>query len=194
MPAIQDHDVFADCLDVGQEVARQDDVTARRARDRAHQVEHFRPASRVQAGGGLIEDVQLRVVNHRLGELHLLLHACRVFGDFAVAFFFDPDELQHVVRATDRAVGVEPAHAAHEGDEPDARHVRDQTIMLGHVADALAQRHAVEDVAAEDPRSPRGGRGYRSSSERSQPFGPAAGRLCEPIPVPAPLPIDRRYG
>src|SRR5207253_6893121 len=57
----------------------------------------------------------------------------------------------------DRAVGVEPAHAAHEGDEADARHIRDQAIMLGHVADALAQRHAVEDVPAEDLRGSRGG-------------------------------------
>src|SRR5438093_12116052 len=61
------------------------------------------------------------------------------------------------MRAADRTFRVEPAHAAHEGDEADARHIRDQAIMLGHVADALAQRHAVEDVAAEDLRGSRGG-------------------------------------
>ena len=157
MSAVEDHNVFADCLDVGQEVARQDDVTTWGTRDRAHQVEHFRPAPRVQTRRGLIEDVQLRVVHHGLSELHLLLHARRVLRDLAVALFLDPDELQHVMRAADRTVRVEPAHAAHEGDEADARHIRDQAIMLGHVADALAQRHAVEDVAAEDLRGSRGG-------------------------------------
>src|SRR5436309_10665147 len=57
MAAVQDHDVLADRLDVWEEVARQEHVAARGLCDRPDEVEHLRPAARVQAGRWLVEDV-----------------------------------------------------------------------------------------------------------------------------------------
>src|SRR5207247_7320375 len=60
------------------------------------------------------------------------------------------------VSATDRRVGVKPAHPAHEGHESYAGHVRNEAIVLGHVADALADRDAFRDIVTQNFRGSRG--------------------------------------
>ena len=155
--AIQDDDVLADRLDVGEEVARQNHVAARGLGNRPHEVEHLLAAARVQSRRRLVEDVQLRVVDHCLGELDLLLHARRVLRDLAVPLLIDADELQDVVRAAHRRVSIEAADPPHVRDEPDPGHVRDEAVVLRHVPDPLPHRDAVLDVPPEDLRRPRRG-------------------------------------
>ncbi len=156
VPAVQNDDVLADRLDIREEVARQKQIATGRVRDLPDEVEHLRPTPRVEARRGLVEDVQLRVVDHRLRELHFLFHARRVFRDLAVPLLVDPHELEHVVGAAHRGVPVEPADASHVRNQTDARHVRDQAIVLGHVADPLPHGEAIPDIEAEDLRGARG--------------------------------------
>ena len=55
-------------------------------------------------------------------------------------------------------VRVEAAHPSHVRDETDAREVRDETVVLRHVADALADgKGARADVKAQDPAGARCG-------------------------------------
>jgi len=166
MAAVEDHHVLADRLDVREEVARQEHVAAGRLCDRPHEVEHLRPAARVQAGRGLVEDVQLRVVDHRLRELDLLFHAGRVLRDLSVPFLLDADELKDVVGTAHRGVPVQSADPPHVRDESDPGHVGDQAVVLRHVPDPLPYRHAVPDVASEDLRGP--GRGLQQTEEEPE--------------------------
>src|SRR2546429_532170 len=110
--------------------------------------------SRVQSGRGLIEDVELRVVDHRLRELDLLLHAGRVLRDLPVPFFLDADELKDIVGTAHRGVPVQSADPTHVRDEADPGHVRDEAVVLRHVPDPLPYRPAVPDVASDDLRGP----------------------------------------
>jgi len=153
--SVQDDDVPADRLHVREEVAREDHVPPGGTGDRPEEVEHLGPSPRVQPRRRLVEDVERGIVDHRLGQFDLLLHARGVLRDLAVPFLLDADELQDVVGAAHRGVRVEAADPAQVGHEADPRHVGKEALVLGHVADPLPHGDALLDVVAEDLRPPR---------------------------------------
>ena len=112
--------------------------------------EHLVAAGRVEAVGRLVEEDQLRVVDEGLGELDPLPHAGGVAADRPVALLVQPDVAQRVGGALARGGGRQPGHAGHVDDELGGGDVGRQAVVLGHVADQLADLHATRgDVEAE---------------------------------------------
>jgi hypothetical protein len=72
-PGAKDADMVGDALDVGQDVAGENDGAA--AAHPGDQREHFGPPGRVQGRGGLVEDQQLRVTHQGAGQPEPLGHA-----------------------------------------------------------------------------------------------------------------------
>ena len=105
------------------------------APDPLHQPEHLVTGRGVEAVGGLVEQHQPGVVDERLGELGLLLHAGGVAAHRPVALLGEPDVAQHLGGPL---AGGHPGQARHHrqvDDEVARAHVRRQAVVLGQVAD-----------------------------------------------------------
>ena len=72
--AVDDRDRGAQLLQLGQDVAADDDGLAQRAQ-LAEQLAQLDPGARVQAGGRLVEQQHGRVVDERMRKAETLLHA-----------------------------------------------------------------------------------------------------------------------
>ena len=78
---VEDDDVVARVLDVGQQVRRQDEVESLVVGDVANELEHLVAPLRVHAVGRLVEKQQIRIVHERLRQLDALLHAGGILVD-----------------------------------------------------------------------------------------------------------------
>ena len=155
---VDGHQVVAHALDLAEQVAGHDDGDAELRAGALDELEHLVPAGRVKAVGGLVEQEQAWVLDERLGQLDALLHARRVAAHGPVALLEQAHVPQHVGGALPRRGTRQARHARHVVDEVGGRDVGRQAVVLGHVADALPDGHAVAShVQVEDPcRSPRG--------------------------------------
>ena len=147
----QDHDVVADELDVGQEVAGEEQAHAFLVGEAAGHGEQFVAALGVHAVGRLVEDEEPGVVDDGGGELQALLHAGGIGFGLAVAGLAEADVVEHFVGALHGVAGAHAAQLAGVGDEVDAGEAGEEAFVLGDEADGLADVEAVlEDVEAED--------------------------------------------
>ncbi len=135
LAAIDDRDAGAQLLELGQDVAADEDRLAQRAQF-AEQLAKLDPCPRVEAGGGLVEEQDLGVVDERVRQAEPLLHAARQRLDVLVALVAEVDELEEVadhassagrrdaVAASEEVevlpdlhVVVDPEHVRHEPDD-----------------------------------------------------------------------------
>ena len=98
------------------------------------------PAGRVEAGGRLVEEQDLGLVDERRGEVEPALHAAGVALDHPVGGVLELDQLQQLARARS---------AAPSALEPEQPPVQDQQLAAGlaRVEAGLLQRDA--DPAAD---------------------------------------------
>ena len=143
----------AEVLDLGEDVARQQHggAVAEQGRDLAS--EH-RLHERVEARGGLVEDVEVGGRRERGDERDLLPVALRVGA--ALLRRVELEDLDEVLAA--RGVGVLVGRAAAQAREQvdglAAREIRPEADIAGHVRDAPVQLDGVAPrVAAEDGRA-----------------------------------------
>ena len=136
--AIDDRHARAQLLELGQDVAADEDRLAERP-ELAQEFAQLDASARVQAGGRLVEEQDLRVVDQGVRQAQPLLHAARERLDVVVAAIGEVDELQEVadrpaslrgrqaVAASEEVqvlpdlhVVVDPEHVRHEPeDAPD---------------------------------------------------------------------------
>ena len=76
LPAVDDRDAGAQLLELGEDVAADHDRLAERPQ-LAQELAQLDAGARVEAGGGLVEQQHLRIVDQRVGEAQPLLHAAR---------------------------------------------------------------------------------------------------------------------
>ena len=67
------------------------------SRSVAHQLPHVAAQLDVDAGGGLVEEQDLRLVRQRLGDQHAALHAAGQRHDLAVLLVPQRQVLQHLL-------------------------------------------------------------------------------------------------
>ena len=178
---LHDHRLVAHLLDVAQQVGADEHVHPLLVLHLGDELEHAPAGGGIEAVGRFVEHDQLRSVHDRLGELRHLLHPERVGPELAVTRLAEPDVEQHLVGLLERGFrrkAGELGHLAHEGDR---RHVADERVVLGHVADARpGLAHAVRgNRGRECARARRSGGGTRAASgsawtcpRRSGPAGP----------------------
>ena len=103
---------------------------------------------RVEPGGGLVEQQQLRLAQQRRGDAEPLPHAVRVPADAILGAVAQLDHLEHLLDARARVAAVEI------GEQPQvlpAREVRVEPRPLDEAGDAVERSRAdVERVAAEE--------------------------------------------
>ena len=154
---VDGHEEVADPLDLAEQVARDDDRDPELRAGPPDQREHLVAAGRVEAVGRLVEEEQPRIVDERLGQLDPLLHPGRVAADRPVALLVQPDVAQHLggpfARGAARAARTSRAMWVTKSV---ARDVRRQAVVLGHVADELADLDALarrrrKSMTARDP-------------------------------------------
>ena len=113
--------------------------------------EHLVAPGRIEAVRRLVEEQQARVVDERLGELDPLLHAGRVAADRAVALLVQADVAEDLGGPFAGRAAGQPGHPGHVADEVRRGQVGRQAVVLGHVADELADLDALaDDVAIHD--------------------------------------------
>ena len=83
-PAVDDRERGAQLLELGEDVAADEDRLAQRAQ-LAEQLAELDPGPRVEARGGLVEDQDGGIVDEGVGQAEALLHAPRQGGDVRVA-------------------------------------------------------------------------------------------------------------
>ena len=150
------HEVVADPLDLAEQVRGDDDRDPELGAGPPHEREHLVASARVEAVGRLVEEEQPRIVDERLGELHPLLHAGRVPADRPVALLEQPDVAQDLGGPLASGRRREAGHLGEVGDELGRRVVGRQGVVLGHVADELADAGALAGgVEVHDPRRSR---------------------------------------
>ena len=174
--AVDDHDPVADALELAEQVGGDQDRDAELAADPPDQVEHVVAAGGVETVGGLVEQHQLGVVDQRLRELDPLLHAGGVAAHRPVALLVEPDVAQDVGRPLAGGGRRQPRHPGHVDAELGGGHVGRQAVVLGHVADPLADRRALG--------ARRRGRA-RGRSPRSRSSSPS--RILSRVDLPAPF-------
>ena len=125
-PAVDDRDAGAQLLELGQDVAADDDGLAHRAQ-LAEQLAQLDPGARVEARGRLVEQQHLRIVDQRVGQAQPLLHPAREGLDVRVALVAEVDQLEQV--------GDHPAPAG-----------RRQPVAAGEEVEVLPDLHVVVDA------------------------------------------------
>lgn len=115
-------------------------------------------------------------MDERLRELDALLHAGGVAADEAIALLVEPDVAERFGGAFACGGGGESRHAAHVGHEVGGGHIYRKAVVLGEVADELADLEWMrEGVDAEDL-DRAGGRGEEAEEDADE--GRLAGPVC----------------
>ena len=130
-------------LDLAEQMAGDDDRDAELGAGPPDEREHLVTAGRVEAVGRLVEQEQARTVDERLGELDPLLHPGRVAADRPVALLVQADVTQDLGGPLARGRLRQTRHPGHVRDEVGRRGVGREAVVLGHVADELADRRAL---------------------------------------------------
>ena len=114
--------------------------------------EHVVALDRVEALGGLVEQHQHGVVDDRLRQLHPLALTGRHRADRSHPLLAQADLPQHVAGPAGGLAAGQPVQLGDVADEVDRLDVRRQRVVLGRVADPLADLGAGRrGVEAEDP-------------------------------------------
>ena len=155
--AVDHHDPVADPLELAEQVRGDDHRDAEVRTDPADELEHVVAPGGVEPVGRLVEQDERRVVDQGLGELDPLPHPGGVAAHRPVPLLVQTDVPERVGGPFARGRGGQARHPPHVHDELGGGHVRRQAVVLGHVADALADGRPVRgDVVAEDGGRARG--------------------------------------
>ncbi len=141
-PAVDHHHVLAHPLDVVEQVGGEDGGDAEPGQA-ADQLEHLLPAHRVEPGGGLVQQHQLRVGHQRLGELGALAHAGGEAAHGPEAGLVQAHEVEHVRRPLAGGPGGQAGQLAEGRHDVGCGLVERQALVLGHVAEAAAHGHGI---------------------------------------------------
>src|SRR6185503_14016727 len=167
---LHDHSLIAHLLDVAQQVGADEHVHALFVLHLGYELEHAPAGGGIEAVGRLVEHDQLRSVHDRLGELRHLLHPERVGAQLAIPRLAEPHVKQDLVRLLERGFRWKTGELGHLAHEGDGRHVADEGVVLGHVADARARlAHAVRAIEAENARA--SGAGAQEAEQREDQRG-----------------------
>ena len=137
LAAVDDHDLVGDLLELGEDVARDQDRAALGPPGRPQEVAEPADACRVEPVGGLVEHEHLGVAEQRRGQAEPLPHPERVAAGAPPRGSLQLDELEHLLdpgRGIPAAVGehaqVVTARAARvERRWPRARHPRAAAVV-----------------------------------------------------------------
>ena len=110
---IDDRDARAQLLELGKDVAADDDRLAQRAQ-LPEELAELDPGARVQPGSRLVEEQDLRIVDERVGEAEPLLHAAREALDVGVPLVAQVDEIEQVADHPAPPVGRDAIAAGEE--------------------------------------------------------------------------------
>jgi hypothetical protein len=158
-PALDGHEVGAHSLDLAEQVRCHDHRHPELRARPVDEVEHLVAPRGIEAVRGLVEQKELRVVDECLRELDPLLHAGRVAPDGAVPLLVQAAVAQDLGRPLARGGARQPGHEREVRDPVRRRRVGRQAVVLGHVADELADVGAAcPDVEIEHGRVARGRR------------------------------------
>jgi hypothetical protein len=133
--AVVDHDAVAYILDIGEQVAAQDDCGAA-VGEGDDEVFDFSAADGVESGGGFIEDDEFRVIDEGLGEADTALHAFGEFSDQAAVDLVEADHFEELGATPVAFGGGEVEEAAEEVDCFPGVEVAVEVGFFGEVADA----------------------------------------------------------
>ena len=111
---VDHHHVVAHLLHVVEQVGGHQHRDAERA-EAGDEGEHLLAAERVEPGGRLVEQHELRVADERLGELGALAHAGGEAADRAEAGLVEADQIEDVRRPLARGPGRQAAQLAERG-------------------------------------------------------------------------------
>ena len=139
LAAVHDRDARAQLLELGQDVARDEDRLAERAQ-LAQELAQLHPGPRVEAGGRLVEEQHRRVVDEGVGQAQPLLHAARQALDVRVALLAQVDELEEVADHPPAARGRQAVAAGEEVEVLPDLHVVVHAEDVGHEPDDPADR------------------------------------------------------
>ena len=130
---VDEGDRLAEVLDEIELVAREEQVPPRAdvVEDHRGQELHRRG---VEAGEGLVEHEQVRLVDHRRRQLHPLRHAAGEVLDLVPAPVTQPEALEEVRRPAEPGGLVEAMEAGQPDELVQHPHVPVQAALLGHVA------------------------------------------------------------
>ena len=131
---VDDRDARAQLLELGQDVAADDDRLAQRAQ-LAEELAQLDPGARIEPGGRLVEQQHLGVVDERVGEAQPLLHAAREALDVGVALVAEVDEVEQVADHLAPPGGRDAVAAGEEVQVLPDPHVVVDTEGVGHEAE-----------------------------------------------------------
>ncbi len=120
-------------------MGRDEDGESEVGSDASHQREHVVALDRVEAVGRLVEQDQLRVVHQRLGQLDPLALAGRHRADGTEPLLAKADLEQDLARAHHRRAMRDAPHLSEVADQLARLNVGWKPVVLGRVADPLAQ-------------------------------------------------------
>src|SRR6185295_18500012 len=103
----------------------------------------------IEAGEGLVEDQQVRLVEHGADELHLLLHALRQLLDFLLRPLGEVHPLEPALDVRQGPRALQAADLGQEEELVERRHLAVEAAFLGQVADApqvVRRPRMAEDV------------------------------------------------
>src|SRR5882724_6532903 len=112
-----------------------------------HRVLHDLGVHRIEARERLVENQEVRVVQHGRDELHLLLHPLRQLIDAAQFPLGKSESLEPCLRSLARLPPVDALHLAEEDEHVEHAHLAVQSALLREIADPLR-------VGAAAPRVP----------------------------------------
>src|SRR6185436_16206476 len=148
-PAVDEHDLGRQVLDLVEDVTREEDVRAALA-ERAQELEHLAPSERVEPGHRLVEHEELRLVRDRLRDADALAHALRVGGDAVVHARGHREALERALCTRLRllrGIAAEPQEQAHDLVPG---HVLVERVLLRAEAEAPVELAVRERDLAED--------------------------------------------
>ena len=153
LAALDRDEEVADPLDLAEEVRGDDDRDPELAAGSKDQLQHLVAAGRIEAVRGLVEQQQPGIVDERLGELDPLLHPRRVAADRPVPLLVQAHVAEDLGGPLPGRGLRQAGHQREMRDDVGRRGVRRQAVVLGHVADVLADVGALgPDVEVEDRR------------------------------------------
>ena len=131
----EDADPVAHGLDLGQEVAREQDGQAAVVHERAQEVEDLDHAERVDRGGRLVEDEDVGRLHERVRDAEALLHAARVRLDAVVGAVGQADLFEDLVHRRLAFLALEAVEASRVAQVLAAGEAAVEPDSVGKIAD-----------------------------------------------------------
>ena len=118
---VQNQNLLSDALDFVQRVAAYQNGLAHRAK-LSNDIHDGRSSEWITTGERLVQDDEVRVMDHRVGDFHPLSHPLAVFANLLVDDILQADELQNVQRPFLRLISRVSIEASQSGDEVEPGH------------------------------------------------------------------------